>query len=159
MKRLLLILAFVLIILLSACGEPPTVDKELDAEFAVTQEDTAYKGEIKLSDGKLTVTFSEPYTVQGMEFSYGADGMRITYAEHETTANCDYVPSNAVPQVLHNTLAYLPQATCTGSDETGDLFSLPTPYGEATLTARDGVPTALYDPHSGLRFSFTQKSS
>ncbi len=154
MKRLLLILAVILIALLSACGEPPTVSTEFDADFAVTQEDIAYKGTLTLSDGTLSVVFSEPYTVQGMAFNYGADGMRITYAGHETAANCDYIPSKAIPQVLHNALAYLPQATYTGSDESGDCFSLPTPYGEATLTAKDGVPTALDDPHAGLRFRF-----
>lgn len=150
-----LILALALTAMLCSCGEPPTVNADFSADFAVTQDGTDYRGALTLADGALTVSFTAPYTVAGMTFGYSGEGLTISRGDLGTVVNCDYIPASAAPEVLHNALAYLPQASYAESDESGDHFTLPTPYGDALLTAEDGVPTALSDPHTGMSFTFT----
>ncbi len=155
MKRIILLLSAVLLsVVLCSCGEPPTLNTDFSTDFSVTQDDVGYQGTLAVADGALSVDMTAPYTVAGLRFGYDENGLTIGCGGLETVANSDYIPPSSVPAILHNTLAYLPQATYTESSDSGDSFSLPTPYGEAQITAVDGVPKELYDPHSGLTFTF-----
>lgn len=155
MKRILsLIICLIPLLSLSACGEPPTVESNFTVSFTVSQDDTDYAGTLSRKDDSLNIQMSAPYTVKGMEYHYQDGELSLSYGGHSTKANCDYLPADSVPEVLFDTLTYLPQATFIESNGGEDSFNLPTPYGDASLTARDGIPTSLYEPYSGLEFSF-----
>lgn len=154
----LLCIALLPLFCLAACGEPPTVSADFAADFHVTQDETDYCGTLSLDGENLHIEMTEPYTVAGTGFDYAGKELTITAGGHSTQANSDYLPSRAVPSVLHNTLAYLAQAAYTDSEDGADRFTLPTPHGEATLTARDSLPVSLYDPHTKLTFTFDNYS-
>lgn len=157
MKRIICMIAAVPVALgLTACGEPPTVDSEFEADFSVVQDGSEYTGRLSVGEEGMSVDITAPYTVAGLGFDYSADGLSIRLGGLSANANCDYIPSTAVPEVLHNTLTYLGQAQYKETSDGEDSFTLPAPNSEAEITAKDGVPTGLYDPHSGLSFCFTQ---
>lgn len=159
MKRMLSIfLSITLILCLSACSsEPPAVNTEFAGDFCVTQNGTDYAGSLSLNADGLAITMSEPYTVKDIAFLFDSEGLHINYAGYGTIANCDYIPAQAVPVVLHNALSYMAQAEYLSTEDGEDSFRLPTPYGSAVIKAHDGVPTELYDEHSGLTFVFTDQ--
>ena len=160
MKRFLSLgILFVMILLLSACGEPPTVQSDFSASFTASRDDVGYAGTVTKSDASLTVIFSEPAAADGMEFCWENSALSIRYAGHSTQANADYLPSDSIPATLHNTLTYLSQAAYTGTENGEDRFTLPTPRGDAELTAENGVPTSLTDPNDGTFFYFEPFSS
>lgn len=154
MKRILLLFMTVPLFLLSACGEPPTVESDCRLTFTVENTELSYAGEVEKSGDDLTVTLTEPYTVQGMTFSYESDSLSIRYGGHNTQAHPDYLPFESIPALLYNTLSYLPQAAYSSTQEDFDIFILPTPYGDSELTAKDGVPVTLNVPKSDLTVSF-----
>lgn len=154
MKRLFLILLCMLMISLSACGEPPTMNSDFTSAFTAEYQGAEYAGTVSKEGDRLTITMNAPYTVQGIAFCYQGDELSIRCADHSTNANSEYLPDSGVPTVLHNTLAYLPQAVYISTESGADTFTLPTPYGDATLTAREGVPQSLTDPHSGIEVTF-----
>lgn len=139
---------------LTACGEPPTAADSFKADFSVSRDGIAYSGALTLTDSGLSVTMTAPYTVEGMRFDYTSDGLSISRGGLSAKANPDYISANAIPSVLHNTLTYLSQAAYTGSGNGEDSFTLPTPYGEAVITASNGAPISLTDPYSGLEITF-----
>ena len=156
MKRILSAALLLFPILLSACSkEPPSLSTDFTGSFSVTQDEICYQGDIALDDTGLVVTMTEPYTVSGVGFRYDDEGLSIEYAGHKTTANCDYIPPSAIPQALHNALAYLPQAAYCSTENGADVFTLPTPYGDVAVTAKDGTPITLSDSKNGLEFTFT----
>ena len=144
---------------LTGCGEPPELKKELEAGFKVVRDEMTYKGNISLSGGELHIEMLEPYTVAGMMFDYTDEGMSIGYADHGTKANCDYIPAGAIPSVLHNTLTYISKAAFLQSEGDTDIYSVTTPYGEATIKAADGIPMSLEDTYSGLCFVLSDHSA
>lgn len=155
MKRLIILpILFAVIFALSSCGEPPTVQSDFTASFTANYDDVDYAGTVTKNGDNLTVTFSAPYTVEGTAFCYEDGTLCIRYAGHSTQANADYLPANSVPAMLHNTLSYLSQASYTGTQDGKDHFSLPTPYGDASFTAQDGIPLSLTAPQSGTVFLF-----
>ena len=156
MKRYMILpILFAVILSLSACGEPPTVQSDFSSSFTVSRGDIDYAGTIAKDGTELTVIFTEPYTVNGTAFCWDVETLSIRYAGHSTQANADYLPADSVPAVLHNALCYLPQAVYTETADGEDHFSLPTPCGDASLTAADGVPTSLTDPLSGTVYTFS----
>ena len=156
MKRVfLIILSFILMLCLSACGNPPELAGDFESEFSVTLDESSYKGRISLNGGELSIALTEPYTVSGMRFEYSDKELSIDFGGHSTKANCDYIPAGAIPSVLHNTLAYISKAEYRGREDGTDTYTVMTPYGEAIIKAADGIPVSLEDPYSGLRFEFT----
>ena len=156
MKKLILLLSAACIALcLSSCGEPPSVATVFDADFTVSRSGEDYSGRLSLTGESLTVAMTAPFTVEGMSFDYTDEGLTISRGGLSASANSDYIPAAAIPSVLHDTLTYIGQAAYIGSDGGEDSFTLPTPYGEATLTARDGDPVRLADDYSGLTFEFS----
>lgn len=141
-------------LLLSSCGEPPTVQSDFSASFTTHIDNTNYAGAVVKDHDSLTVTLSEPFTVSGMAFLWDGGSLSMRYAGHKTQANADYLPAESIPAALHNALAYLPQASYTETKNGEDYFTLPTPYGDAALTVRDGIPTSLTDPNCGIAFHF-----
>lgn len=154
-KWITLFITISMLFCLSACrGDPPTIASAYTVSFTVTQDAIRYEGTLQQNDEAMTVTLSEPYAVSGMSFVYSGEELQIDYAGHSTIANSDYISSLTIPAVLHNSLSYAHNAEYQQTDESIDRFSLPTPYGSAELCACDGIPTSLYDEHSGLEFSF-----
>lgn len=159
MKRLLFLLtATVLIITLAACGSPPELKTDFSALFSVQSGDTDYTGAFSKDGDHLTITMKEPYTISGMVFDYSDTGLSIKSKGHSTNADADYLPDSSVPAALRNALLYLSQASYNGSQSGSDSYSVTTPYGEATMTASEGYPMEITEPHSGLRFKFTAPS-
>lgn len=155
MKRYFLLpILFAVILSLSACGEPPTVQSDFSSAFTASRDNIDYTGTVVKDGTSLTVTLSEPCTVDGMAFCWDDDALSIRYAGHSANANADYLPADSIPAALHYSLAYLPQASYTETANGTDHFKLPTPYGDASLTAVDGVPTTLTDPLSETVFHF-----
>ena len=155
MKRLSAISALCLCItFLCSCGSPPTLNAEFDSSFEVTQDDMLCKGTIKMSDDALKIAVLEPYTAEGMSFDYVNDSLEISYGEHTTKVNCNYIPAGAIPSVLHNVLTYIDKAQYLRSEDGEDVYSVTTPYGEAIIKAADGSMLSLEDPYSGLYFRF-----
>ena len=155
MKRILsLTLCLFMLLCLSACGEPPTVENNFIVSFTVSQGDTDYAGTLTREDGVLNIQINEPYAVKGMAYRFEDGELSIDYGTHSAKASCDYLPANSIPTALFESLTYLPQATYSESNDGEDFFNLPTPYGNATLAARDGIPTSLSGLRSKLEFSF-----
>ena len=154
-KRITLFIAVLMLYCMSACGkEAPAIASAYTVNFTVTQDAVQYAGSLQLDGDTMTITMNEPYAASGMSFVYKGEELQIDYAGHSTIANSDYISSLTIPASLHNTLSYSQSAEYQGSDDTGDRYSLPTPYGSAALTAKDGIPTSLCDEHSGLEFNF-----
>ena len=154
MKRIFLLFMTLPLFLLSACGEPPTVESDCRLAFTAENAELPYAGTVEKNGDSLTVTLSEPYMVQDMAFTYEGDMLSINYGGHSTQSRADYLPTDSVPAMLYSTLSYLPQAAYSGTQDGADRFILPTPYGDAELTARDGIPVSLTVPKSALTFSF-----
>ena len=154
MKRIFLLFMTLPLFLLSACGEPPTVESDCRLAFTAENAELPYAGTVEKNGDTLTVTLSEPYTVQDMAFTYEGDMLSINYGGHSTQSRADYLPTDSVPAMLYSTLSYLPQAAYSGTQDGADRFILPTPYGDSELTARDGIPVSLTVPKSALTFSF-----
>ena len=158
MKRFLTVLLSTIIFTfpLSACGEPPKVNSDLTAAFTTEYLGADYSGTLNKNGDHMTITMNAPNTARGLVFDYRGDTLSINLGVHSTEADTEYLPYNCIPSVLHNSLAYLPQAAYSGTEDGSDIFALPTPYGNATLTAQNGVPLSLTDPHSGMEFTFSQ---
>lgn len=157
MKRFfsILLIVLTLTLFLTSCGEPPTVNSDFLAVFTTTYQNEDYAGTIKKDGDHLTIAMTSPYTVQGLIFEYQGDALSIRRGDHSANSKTEYLPDNSIPAVLRNTLVYLPQATFSKTEDGADIFDLPTPYGDATVTALNGIPTTLTDPHSGLEIKFT----
>ncbi|MBQ3266211.1 MAG: hypothetical protein IJH07_10595 [Ruminococcus sp.] len=153
-KAIFLPILLILTLLLSSCGEPPTLQSDFSASFTTNSGGVNYAGIVEKDIGTLTVTLSQPYTVEGTSFCWKDSTLTIEYAGHAAEANADYLPADTVPSILHNTLAYLNQATYTSTENDEDRFNLPTPYGSAEITAKDGKLLTLSDPHTGTMFEF-----
>ena len=159
MKRIIfLLLVSVLLITLTACGSTPTLKTDFSALFSVNSGDTDYAGAVNKDGDHLTITMKEPYTIAGMVFDYSDSGLSILSKGHSTNADTDYLPDNSVPAALRNALLYLPQASYNGSQNGTASYTVTTPYGDAGLSAEDGYPTKITEPHSGLSFKFTAPS-
>ena len=106
---------------------------------------------IKLANGLLTPT-AGTLTIDGEAPGKG------THAKVAYLPDADYLPDNSVPASLRNALLYLSQASFTGSQGDCDHYAVTTPYGESAMSASDGYPTEITDPHSGICFKFTAPS-
>ena len=154
MKRLFcIILSACLILCLSACGEPPTVQTDFAAVFTAQNGGAEYAGTADMTGGCLTVTMTEPYTVQGVTFAYADGTLTIRRGGLSAEADADYLPGGPA-DALYGVLPYLSQAEYTGTQNGTDAFTVPTPRGAVSLSAVDGFPTALTDPNSGYTFTF-----
>ena len=155
MKRSVCIIASAFVMLgLGACGEAPGVADSFSADFTANVNDTDCAGRITVSGGETLITLTAPRAAEGMSFDYSAEGLSIGFAGMKTLTAADLIPPKALPSVLNETLTYLDGATYRESGENGDVFALPTPYGEALITARGGLPVSLSDPYSGLEVTF-----
>ncbi|MBQ3329665.1 MAG: hypothetical protein IJG87_00635 [Ruminococcus sp.] len=155
MKKLFILpILLIPLFLLVSCGEPPTVQSDFTASFTADHNGSVYRGTVAKEGGGLVVSLSEPYTVSGMEFCWEDSALSVRCQGHCTNANADYLPADSLPASLHNALAYLPQASYLSTENGEDRFTLPTPYGDAALTARSGIPTSLADPNGSTVFYF-----
>lgn len=154
MKRLVWLCILALTMGLTGCAEAPEAPAEFSAVFRVCREDTDCRGTVSVTQDGISVVMSAPHTAEGLRFDYTADGLSIGYGSHLAAANDDYLPADAIPSALHNTLAYLPQARYLKTENGAELYALPTPVREATLTVRDGIPISLSDPVTNLEFAF-----
>lgn len=155
MKRILSMTALICILLsLSACSaEPPGLADAFDADFSTVLSDTEYRGRLTADNDSLTLLMTAPYTVEGMSFEYTDDGLSIGKNGMKTEINCDYIPSAALPSMLHNALNYLDSASYKGSEDGDDIYTMPTPYGDAEIRAINGLPQMLTLP-DGAEISF-----
>ena len=148
MKKLLCNLLLLPILTLVSCSrEPPTVQDSFSLHFSVSQDDTDYTGTLNRSDGVMNISMDAPYTVNGVRFTYENGELSIESGTLGTKANCDYLPSGSIPSTLFDAFTYLPQAVYVSSGEGKDAFTLPTPYGDAELFAKDSFPEALNAPY------------
>lgn len=161
MKRLLFFFLGIMIPMtaLSACGEPPELNTDFTAEFSAVHNGTEYCGRLSAGRGRLSILMTAPYTVSGLGFDYDGSRLNMSLGGLNAAVNSGYLPSAAVPEALHNTLAYLDQAAYSGTEDSQDVYTLPSPYGDAKLTAVNGYPLSLYDPHTGMTFCFSQSRS
>ena len=148
MKRILSLTAAICIMLsLSACSaKPPALAEAFEADFSAVLGDTEYRGRLTADKASVTLLMTAPYTVEGMSFEYTDEGLSIGRGGMNTEVNCDYIPSTALPSRLHNALAYLESASYAGSRDGGDVYTLPTPYGDAEITADNGLPQKMSLP-------------
>lgn len=155
MKRILSLSALICILLsLSACSsEPPSLADAFGADFSTVLGDTEYHGRLSSDNDSLTLLMTAPYTVEGMSFEYTDDGLSIGKGGMNTEINCDYIPSAALPSMLHNALAYLDSSSYKGNDNGEDIYTLPTPYGDAEIRALNGLPRMLTLP-DGAEINF-----
>ena len=154
MKKLLCIACSLIILAsLTACGEPPTVNNDFSAAFSARCGDTDYAGTLTKDGDVLTIDMTEPYTVQGITFTYQGGKLSVGYAGHSAEATAGYLPGSCIPSSLHGTLPYLPQAEYTETADGTDHFTLPTPNGAAQLTADNGSLLSLTDPN-GITYTF-----
>lgn len=159
MKRfIILFLTTILLLTLAACGSPQPLKTDFYTLFSAQSDDTVYAGSLNKSSDHLTVTMSEPYPIAGMVFDYSDNGLSIKSSGLSTNADADYLPDSSVPGALRNALLYLSQARYIDSENGKESYSVTTPYGEALLTANDGYPTEITEPHSGIIFKFTAPS-
>ena len=159
MKRIILIiLTLLMIISLASCGSPPVLKTDFSALFSVERDNTEYAGTLNRNGDHLTIIMKEPYTIAGMVFDYSDTGLSIGSNGHSTGADADYLPDSSVPAALRNALLYLTQASYVGTQNGVDSYTVNTPYGEAPLTASDGYPAEITEPHSGMHFKFTAPS-
>ena len=159
MKRIIIILLVsVLLLTLTACGSPPELKSDFSAMFSTQCDDLNYAGALNKNGDHLTITMKEPYTIAGMVFDYSDSGLSIQSNGHSANADSDYLPDSSVPAALRNALLYLPQASYNGSQNGTASYTVTTPYGDAGLSAEDGYPTEITEPHSGLSFRFTAPS-
>ena len=155
MKKLFaLICAILMLSGLAACGEPPKAPTGFSMIFHADHTGCDQRGTVTVSDDGITVEMSAPGGAKGLTFNYTTDGLCIDYAKLSTQANADYISSDSVPSALYRALAYLPEARYLGSENGADLFALPSPAHEATLTVQDGVPLSLSCPDPAIEFSF-----
>ncbi|GEM_PF-2373090 len=157
-KYVIVLLVSVLMLTLAACGSPPELKTDFSALFSVHSGDADYTGALNKDGDHLTITMKEPYTIAGMVFDYSDTGLSIKSKGHSTNADPDYLPDSSVPAALRNALLTLSQASYNGSQNGADSYSVTTPYGEAAMTASDGYPLEITEPHSGLCFKFTAPS-
>ncbi len=155
MKRAIVILiSALMLICLTACGDPEPLKTEFKAVFSVTQNETDYKGELELADDSLHIKMIQPYSIEGIEYDYSDKGLSVSLNEHSAQVNCDYIPASAIPSVLHNILSYISAAECQGNEDGYDRYAVTSPYGVAIIKAADGHPSEMSDPFSGLSFKF-----
>ncbi len=159
MKRIIvLFITLISVLCLSSCkAEPPGPDSAFISDFSVTDGDMDYSGSVELNESGMTISLNEPYTVSGMSFTYNVDGMSISRGGLSAKANSDYIPSRAVPSVLHDALSYLSQAEYQSTEDGEDIYTLPTPYGEAELTAENGRIRSMKVPYAALEFDFSNR--
>ena len=155
MKRILSLTAVILILLsLSACSaKPPELAEAFEADFSALLGDAEYRGRLTADKDSLTILMTVPYTVEGMSFEYTDEGLSIGRGGMNTEVNCDYIPSTALPSRLHNALAYLGSASYSDSRDGEDIYTLPTPYGDAGITAKNGLPLKI-TLHDGAEICF-----
>ncbi len=156
MKKAIILSAALLLIILSACGKAPQAKSDFSVAFTAEHQDddTKYTGTLTKSGDRIHITLSEPYTIKGMTFDYQDSELSIERNGHNAITNCRYLPADSLPSTLHNILAELTHAAYTKSENGEDLYTIPTPYGEAELSASDGIPTALTAPESRWKFLF-----
>lgn len=158
MKRFLTLLLLLPLLTLSSCGKPPALQTDFSASFTAQADELDCAGTVVKEGDRLTITINEPYTTKDMIFDYDDARLSVRYLGHSANAEADYLPANSVPASLRSALLYLTQANYTGSENGCDTYSVTTPYGEAALSAQDGYPTEITEPHSGITFRFDNAS-
>ena len=143
-----------LLLTLTACGEPPTVCSDFSGDFTVRYGDTDCRGKLDKNGGELSIVMTGPCTVEGMTFTYRESSLSVGFGGHSAETTADYLPSCSIPSCLHSALPYLPQAEYIETADGEDRFSLPTPSGSAVITASDGIIKTLTVPQNGLEFRF-----
>lgn len=155
MKRYFcLAILLIMTISLTSCSEAPRVDTGFSAAFATMIGEEEYTGALTVNENNLSITMTQPYTVQGMRFDYHGGALSVGCGGHSVRADTGYLPCESVPSALHETLVYLSQAEYQGSDSSADRFLLPTPHGSADLTAKDGALQAMTIPEYRMEFTF-----
>ena len=154
MKRFFFMILTVLLLTLPSCSQPTAIKTDFSASFTAACDDRDYAGTVAKDGDHLTVTVSEPYTVQGMVFDYTDTQLSIRDRGHSTETEADYLPKSSVPSALRDSLLYLSQASYTGSESGCDYYAVDTPWGEALITADEGMIITVTEPHSGITFYF-----
>ena len=154
MKRFFLLMtALLLMLTLSACGEPPTLNTDVAADFSVRYGDADYTGTLTKNADALTVALTAPYTVKGMTFTYRDGNLHLGYLKHSAEVAAGYLPEGGIVSRILHTLPYLPQAEYVETENGVDRFTVPTPSGSARVTAINGDIQTLTVP-GGIAFHF-----
>ena len=155
MKRYLcMAILLIMTISLTSCSEAPQVDADFSATFAAKIDEAEYAGDITADESGLSITMTQPYTVQGMRFDYYGGALSVDYGGHSVRADTGYLPCESVASALHETLAYLNQAEYRETKDGEDSFTLPTPHGSVALTAKDGALQTMTVPEYRMTFTF-----
>ncbi len=148
MKKIAVMLLTILLFSLTGCSkEPPTISDSFTVGLQAEYNQLGLSGVLTHNANGTQITFTEPYTLSGLRFGYADEELTIGFTGHETHADSGYLPEAALPSRLYTTLLYLSQAQYTDSKDGTDAFAIPTPSGEAVLTAKEGIPTLLTLPH------------
>ena len=154
MKRFIILLAVLPCCLVGCSKEPPTLNDSFTVGFRTAYNDLDLSGELKHDFEGTSITLNEPYTVDGLCFDYAEEQLCVGYSSFETRAGSDYLPEGSLPSRVYDALLYLSQAQYTGSENDVDTFTVPTPQGEATITAAEGIPTGMTLPKSEIKLIF-----
>ena len=155
MKRFILIPLTALLFCLGGCAKkPPTLSDSFTLEFQTAYNGLELSGELSQSADGTQIRLNGPYTVDGLRFDYANEQLRIGYTSLETRSKSDYLPEASLPCRIYNAMLYLSQAQYTGSENSIDVFTVPTPQGDMTITAVKGTPTGMTLPRSGIKLHF-----
>lgn len=156
MKRILsvIILSLTMLVLCACAHGAREVDTEFSCKVSVTGGELACEGELSVGADEFILTMTAPPTIAGISYRYQNGELRTSYNGLSTVSDHDHIPSSAIPRALYTSLSYLSEAAYQTSDGDVDTFSLPTPYGAATLTAKDGKPHTLTSGFFPYEFRF-----
>lgn len=142
-------------LLIGCSAEPPAAPAAFSANVSVDGAEPPCGGTVEVTEDIVRFTVSEPSTAAGLCYTFTGGELRTSFGDHSAVAPHDYLPAGSVPEALYQCLSYLDTAEYLKTEEGNDTYALSTPYGQATLTVRDGVPTALTAEFAPYTFRFS----
>ena len=73
----------------------------------------------------------------------------------KTEINCDYIPSAALPSMLHNALTYLDSASYKGSEDGDDIYYLEDDNYIVFVSEYGNIRT-FFEPDDGIAYYYRQ---
>ncbi len=144
MKRLFSLAAVgVLLICLTACGSAPVLNASYSGGVQITDGTTNYLADLQTDGESLTITFSAPESVAGISCSFRDGELHTGLNGLDCIIPADSLPPSAIPSLLYEIFSDAESAEYQASEDGTDVFILPSRAGDATVTAKGGVPLTL----------------
>lgn len=156
MKRTAILLLTLLLCCCAGCRAEPPLHDSFTADFQTTYNGPQWQGTLTRTADGVDMTFFDPYTVSGLRVTYAGDRMQICCGDLTADAGSDLLSEASLPCLLYTTLLYLNQAQYTGDRDGEDHYTVPTPNGEAEITARDGIPASIILPKNHITVKLVQ---